>query len=97
MSWLLIDSPAAPGTVGPTHSRQANRLNHLPKDGEISSGRSGLESLLVHFHNDHCSGLVSGQSLTGLLAVLKPGELRGTETDRLGRGQELVAGVRWHL
>lgn len=39
---------------------------------------------------------VSGQSLTGLLAVLKPGELRGTEADWLGREPELVAGVGWH-
>lgn len=38
---------------------------------------------------------VSGQSLTGLV-VLKPGEFKGTEADWLGRGQELVAGVRWH-
>lgn len=39
---------------------------------------------------------VSGQSLAGLMAVLKPGELRDTEADWLGRGQELVAGVGWH-
>lgn len=28
--------------------------------------------------------------------MLEPGELRGTEADWLGRGQELVAGVGWH-
>lgn len=40
MSWLLIDSLAALGTVGPTHSQQANTLHHLPKVPEVSSGRS---------------------------------------------------------